>query len=60
VEEVRYFHDAEFKYWDAAVERRVEAVIRILDPWFYVLDPPSTDPTLILEHVSTAESSCCR
>ncbi|MGE5305063.1 MAG: TPM domain-containing protein [Alphaproteobacteria bacterium] len=54
-EGVPYFYDDEFKHWDAAVERRVEAVIRILDPWFYVLDPPSTNPTLILAHAPTAE-----
>ncbi len=55
VETVTYFYDDEFKHWDAGVERRVQAVIRILDPWFYVFDPPSTDPALILEHFQTAE-----
>jgi len=26
---------------EAAVERRVEALLEILDPWFHVLDPPA-------------------
>ena len=41
-----YFYPRESEHPDAAVERRVEAVVEILDPWFYVLDPPYKDLNL--------------
>ena len=37
---INHFFPGEFQYREAAIERRVEAVLEILDPWFYVLDPP--------------------
>jgi len=52
---IKHFFPPEFRNREAAVERRVEAVVKILDPWFYVLDPPSTNPILLFVHSPTAE-----
>lgn len=41
LEGINHFADSEMKSRDHAVERRIEEVIKILDPWFYVLEPPS-------------------
>jgi len=40
---IKYFFRRESEYPEAAVERRVEAVVKVLNPWFYVLDPPNKD-----------------
>lgn len=41
LERIDHFSDTEMKSREYAVERRIEEVIRILDPWFYLLEPPS-------------------
>ena len=49
------FFEGETRDREAAIERRVQAVLEIIDPWFYVLDPPSTNPALGLSRSPTAE-----
>ena len=41
LERIEHFSEGELREHEAAVERRVEAVLEILDPWFHVLDPPA-------------------
>jgi hypothetical protein len=40
---------------ELAVERRIHAVLEILDPWLYVLKPPATNPELLFARFPTAE-----
>ena len=55
LDRIHHFYKSEFDYREHAVESRVEAVLEILDPWFYVLDPPSANPDLIFVRSPTAE-----
>jgi TPM domain len=38
LQRIRHFRDSELRYRENAVERRIEAVVEILDPWFYVFE----------------------
>src|SRR5215469_4131216 len=41
LDRIEHFSEGELREHEAAVERRVEALLEILDPWFHVLDPPA-------------------
>ena len=41
LDRIERFSEGELREHEAAVERRVEALLEILDPWFHVLDPPA-------------------
>jgi uncharacterized membrane protein YgcG len=55
LERINHFFNGEFNNREVAVERRVQEVLKILDPWLYVLDPPSTNLNLVLARSPTAE-----
>jgi hypothetical protein len=55
VDKIERFEPRDPERREVAVERRVETVVQILDPWFYVLDPPSSDYLSILTRHPTAE-----
>lgn len=46
IDRIKYFFPSESLRPEALVERRVEAVVEILDPWLYVLDPPHKELNL--------------
>jgi len=52
---IDHFYEGESRDREMAIERRVQAVLEIIDPWFYMLDPPSTRPVLGLSRAPTAE-----
>jgi uncharacterized membrane protein YgcG len=52
---IHHFYKGEFQNPEAAVEQRVQVMVEILDPWLYVLDPPVTNPELVLARFPTAE-----
>jgi uncharacterized membrane protein YgcG len=47
--------ERESKNREIALERRLQALIEIIDPWFYVLDPPSANPDFVFYRSPTAE-----
>ena len=55
VDKIERFEPRDPERREVGVERRVETVVQILDPWFYVLDPPSSDYLSILTRHPTAE-----
>ena len=52
---IEHLFKGESQNREHAIERRVQAVLEIIDPWFYVLDPPSTNSALGLSRPPTAE-----
>ena len=55
LDRINHFSEGEFRYREPAVEQRVQAVVEILDPWFYVLDPPSASRDFVFARLPTAE-----
>jgi hypothetical protein len=55
VEKITHFEPRSPERRELAVEHRVQAVVEVLDRWFYVLDPPSSEYNSILIRPPTAE-----